>query len=349
MLVNGRRHIAYSPVRDILFRGTYSQAVRAPNVTELFAGRAGAFFFITDPCGIDQVGSGSSTRQANCNAALTALGINPATFDPADDPFSPQNASVEGTSGGNRDLKEETAKTWTAGLVLRPRFIPGLNLAFDWYDIKLKDAINTPTANELVNLCYDQPTLDNVYCDSIARSTVTGYINEFALSPENVASFDTEGLDVALNYRFAPFQNFGSFNLKVNANYLHKLQFIATPGASVDNQRELANRPKYSATGDLTWTKGAVTLNYGINWFSKTRRFTRAVTNANPDRVAPEFIFFKEYWDHQVQAAFDVDNKYNFYLGVNNLLDTKPDVGAIGYPNSAVGRFFYAGVRLKAF
>ena len=339
----------YSPVKDILFRGTYSQAVRAPNVTELFSGASGGFFFITDPCGIDQVTSGSASRAANCAAALSAIGIDPDTFDPAGDATSPQNSSIQGTVSGNRNLREETARTWTAGLVLRPRFIPGLNLAFDWYDIKLKDAVNTPTANELVNLCYDQPSLDNVYCDSISRSTVTGYVNEFALTPENVASFDTEGLDVAFNYRFAPFSNLGSFNLKVNANYLHKLQFIATPGAEIDNQRELANRPKYSATGDLTWTNGPLTLNYGVNWFSKTRRFTRGVTEANPDRVAPEYIWYKEFWEHQVQAALDIDGRFNAYFGVNNLFDTKPDVGIAGYPNSAVGRFFYTGVRIKAF
>lgn len=339
----------YSPVRDILFRGTYSQAVRAPNVTELFSGASGGFFFITDPCGIDQVTSGSGSRAANCATALNAVGIDPATFDPANDPTSPQNASIQGTVSGNRNLQEETAKTWTAGLVLRPRFIPGLNLALDWYDIKLEDAISTPTANELVNLCYDQPSLDNVYCDAVGRSSVTGYVNDFSLTPENVASFDTEGLDVALNYRFAPFANMGSFNFKVNANYLHKLQFIATPGAEVDNQRELAGRPKYSATSDLTWTRGPLTMNYGVNWFSKTRRFTRGTTEANPDRVAPEYIWFKEYWEHQAQAAYDIGGRFNIYFGVNNLLDTKPDVGAIGYPNSAVGRFFYTGVRIKAF
>lgn len=333
----------------MIFRGTYSQAVRAPNVTELFAGTSGGYEFITDPCGIDRLTSGTSTRAANCAAALTAIGIDPTTFDPADDPLSPQNSSILGSYGGNPDLQGETAKTWTAGLVLRPRFIPGLNLAFDWYDIKLENAVNTPTAQELVELCYDQPTLENVFCDAIGRNEDSGYIDDYRVGPENVASFDTEGLDVALNYRFAPIRNFGSFNLKINCNYLHKLEFIPTPGAEVDDDRTEANRPKYSATGDLTWTMGGLTLNYGINWSSKTRRFAKEVTDANPDRVAPEYIWYKEYWEHQAQIAYDVDERMNLYFGVNNLLDTKPSVGIAGYPQSAVGRFFYAGVRFKAF
>src|SRR5690606_16269680 len=40
----------YAPVADIRFRGTYSQAVRAPNITELFSPVNGTYSFIDDPC-----------------------------------------------------------------------------------------------------------------------------------------------------------------------------------------------------------------------------------------------------------------------------------------------------------
>lgn len=348
--VNG----VYAPVRDLTFRGTYSQAVRAPNITELFQGAQGGFFFITDPCGIDQVTGGSSTRQANCAAALTALDIDPATFDPANDPTSPQGSSIQGLTGGNPDLKEETAKTWTAGMVLRPRFLPGLNLAFDWYDIKIRDAINTPTATELVTLCYDQPTLDNVYCDALSRSPITGYIDDFRVGPENVANFDTEGLDITLNYRFRPSADLGTFNLKINGNYTHKIEFIPTPGAEVDDDLGETNRPKYSANADLTWTKGPLTINYGVNWFSRTWRVVSNLPvsdliEANPDIVEGKYRKYKEYWNHQAQVSYDLGGRMNIYAGVDNLFDTKPAVAGAGYPVSAVGRFLYVGVRLKPF
>ena len=64
---------------------------------------------------------------------------------------------TEGTFGGNRELSEETATTWTAGLVLRPEFAPGLTVALDWYDIDIEDAINTPEAQEVAQLCVDNP------------------------------------------------------------------------------------------------------------------------------------------------------------------------------------------------
>jgi outer membrane receptor protein involved in Fe transport len=117
----------------------------------------------------------------------------------------------------------------------------------------------------------------------------------------------------------------------------------------VDNDRSEANRPKFSASTDLTWTKGPLTLNYGINWHSKTRRFATEITDQDPDRVEARYLWLKEFWDHQVQVAYNVDRRMTIYAGVNNLLDTKGSVGLAGFPNSATGRFLYVGVRLKPF
>lgn len=345
--VNG----SYSPVRDITFRGTYSEAVRAPNITELFAGGSGTYEFINDPCGVDRLSEGTQYRAANCTAALTALGINPATFDPANDFTSPQNSSLLGFQGGNRTLTEETAKTWTAGVVLRPSFVPGFSLSADWYDIRLKQAIQYSTAQDVVDLCVDQPDLNNIYCSVVQRNATNGYISFFTIIPENVASFETAGLDVSLNYRVAPFDNLGTFNISLQGNYLNKLQFVPTAGADPEN--ELASSvypaPKFSAMFDLGWTQGPVTVNYGINWWSKTRRVTREQEAANPDYVASEYIWYKEKWEHEMYVSYDVDDRFSIYAGVNNLFDTKPDVGATAYPISAVGRSFFLGAKAKLF
>jgi hypothetical protein len=59
------------------------------------------------------------------------------------------------------------SRTWTAGVVLTPRFVPGLQVSFDWYDIKLKQAINTVEAQQLAELCVDQPTINNQFCSAI--------------------------------------------------------------------------------------------------------------------------------------------------------------------------------------
>lgn len=338
----------YSPVRDVTFRGTWSEAVRAPNIAELFNPRSGTFAFIDDPCDPSNLDEGAAIREANCLAVLQGLGLTAeeiANFSPATDPE--QSTSQPGLVGGNPNLREETARTWTAGVILRPRFLPGFSAAIDWYDIRLEDAVNTATVSELAALCVDQPSLDNVFCEAITRDPETGFISTFVLGPQNVAEFETAGLDVTLNYRFEPALGWGTFNFNLKGGYLDKLTFIATPGADVNDDRGEIGAPKYVANADLTWTKDNWTLNYGLSWTSKVNRFTFEQIRGNPDIAAPEFLRIKERWEHDIFASVDVDDRFTFYGGVNNLFDQKPEVATFsGLPVSPLGRFFYFGARV---
>ena len=334
----------YAPVRDISFRATYSQAVRAPNIAELFAPAGSSYNFIVDPCDTSETNNGTSNREANCAALLTALGVDPTTFSPSSTPQA--SVFTEGLAGGNPNLSEETAKTWTAGLVLRPSFLPGFSLSADWYDIRIEDAINTPEAEELADLCVDQPSLDNQFCPGITRDPDTGYIVGFNVMPANVASFRTAGLDVSLGYRFRT-ASLGSFSLSLVGNYLDRLEFFASPGATLNSDRGEIYAPEYSATFDLSWQQGPVTIAYGINWFSKTDRFTAEDLAGDPDYSDPRFFKVKEKWEHEIQLGFDVGDRFNFYAGVTNLFDEKPAFGYSSYPVSALGRYFYSGVKVS--
>ena len=198
----------YAPVRDVTFRGSYGQAVRAPNISELFQPRFSSSNFFTDPCTPDQIKLGTQYRPANCAATLAAVG---ATSTSA----LQTGAFVNGVQSGNTGLRAETARTWTAGVVLRPSFLGGFTASFDWYDIRLKDAINQVTPSDLANLCVDQQTTANPFCAAITRANaayftsnptaaglgfVVGSIVNYQVSPQNVASFSTAGLDMNLDY-----------------------------------------------------------------------------------------------------------------------------------------------------
>src|SRR4029453_2095881 len=166
-----------------------------------------------------------------------------------------------------------------------------LTLRADWYDIKLKNAINTVTPEQVAQLCVDQPTLQNQFCGLIVRTptaTTTadvGNITSFTVVPQNVASFATSGLDINFNYRLDA-GSLGRFNLRVVGNYLNKLEFFGTPGADVTNTRGETYAPKYTVNSDLTWQLGKVTLNYGLSWFDKTLRYSNQTVAGNPDIVA---------------------------------------------------------------
>ncbi|RYD66482.1 MAG: TonB-dependent receptor [Sphingomonadales bacterium] len=337
----------YAPIPDIRFRGTYSQAVRAPNITELFSPVNGTYSFIDDPCDPTNLAEGTSYRVANCTAALTAAGLTPAqiaAFTPTTTPAA--TASLPGRAGGNRNLREETAKTWTVGVVLQPSFIPRLSITADWFNIRLENAVRNPTAQEIAELCVDQPTLANAFCGLVTRSPTTGFVSDYLITPQNVAAFETAGLDVTVRYNI-PTDNWGTFGINVTANYLDKLSFVPTPGADVENSKRTTFAPEYSGQLDLTWAKDGVMLNYGLAYFSETRRFTADQIRANPNYAEPRYFFYRDKFEHDLQLAIDVNDKFRFYGGVNNFTNEKGDAGSASYPYSAIGRYFYAGAKVR--
>ena len=334
----------WAPVRDITFRGSYGQSVRAPNIGELFAPVSGSSNFFTDPCYPEQRGNGTSFRQANCAALIAQYGNTLGNFT-ADN--NPNAASlIPGSQRGNPDLTEETARTWTAGVVLRPSFLPGLSIAADWYDIRLRNAVNAADPQTIAQLCVDQPTLDNVYCAAISRQQGTGYISGFVRQPQNVAAFRTAGLDLNISYVLHT-AGAGTFDIRFVGGYLHRLEQIATPGANVEDQVDQAGRPKFNFVFSPTWTAGPVTLSYNLRWFDRTRRFARLTTDQNPDYAPENLLRYHELWQHDVQVEYRANRQFALYGGVNNLTGQKPDEDSYDYPAPSLGRYLYVGAKVR--
>lgn len=335
----------WAPVRDISFRGSYGRSVRAPNIGEIFRPQTGTSNFFSDPCYVGNRGNGTAFRAANCQTLIGGLGGNLASFTAANNP----NATIfiPGTVQGNPDLRAEVARTWTAGVVLRPRFVPNLSIAVDWYDIRLRDAINQPDANIIAELCVDQPSLDNPYCRSISRQQGTGFINGFVVQPQNVAAFRTSGLEVNAAWRIDTAQ-LGRFDLRLVGGYLATLEQVATPGAAVENNVDALFRPRFNAAFSPTWSMDAVTLSYNLRWQNGVRRYGRFDTNDNPSFVDPRYFRYKALWQHDVQVEIAASERFSFYGGVNNLADQKPDIGfETNVPISPLGRYLYAGAKVN--
>jgi iron complex outermembrane recepter protein len=347
----------WSPVKDIRFRGSYSQAVRAPNIGELFQPRSGTFLFVTDPCDFRRVNDGTSTRRANCTALLTGLGLSAAqiaAFSPSTD--AQNTTSRSGVTSGNRNLREETATTWTAGVVLQPSFIPRLVVTFDWYNIRIKGAVNTPTATELAELCVDQPTINNVFCQNVFRAQGTGFVlgdsNDpqrrigFSVQPQNVAAFRTSGADFTVRYAI-PTARIGKFDFSLVGGYLDKISFVPSLGAAARDDTLRRQNPRWRGSLSADWTLDGFSLGYAFTYFSKTRRFTAEQLAANPDIAAPEFLFYKELAQHDFRASYKVGDRFQLFAGVNNAFDQLPDFDQLSYPGSGVGRFIYAGAKIS--
>ncbi len=335
----------YAPIRDISIRGSYGRSVRAPNIGEIFRPLTGTSNYFVDPCYVANRSLGTQYRAANCAALIAGFGGNPATFTAASNP----NATIfiPGSVEGNPDLRAEVARTWTAGTVLRPSFVPGLSVALDWYDIRIRNAIINPDPNGYAVACVDQPTLDNVFCGQIAREQGTGFITGYAISYQNVAVFRTAGAELNISYRFAT-AHAGTFDVRFVGGYLNRLEQVATPGAVVENNVDQIFRPKYNFTFSPTWINGPLTLSYNLRWQDGVRRFSRNDSDNTPNLVDPRYFRYKELWQHDLQAQVAVGDDFSLYGGVNNLTGQKPDIGIeTNVPISPVGRFLYLGAKLR--
>ena len=348
----------WAPVKDIRFRGSYARAVRAPNIGELFRPASGGFDFVSDPCDALRLNDGTSFRTANCRTILSGLGLTPAqiaSFSPSTD--AQNTTSRRGVTGGNAKLLPETAKTWTAGVVLQPSFVPGLTMTLDWYDIRISGAINTPTATEVAELCVDQPTATNVFCQSIFRAQGTGFVlgdgNDparrigYSVLPQNVAGFLTSGADASLRYKFQPKADVGEFTFNLTVGYLKSYNFTPSIGADPEDDYLQAYTPRWRGSFAMDWEKGGFNLGYTLSFQSRTARFEPQQLIANPDLSDPKFFNYKRLWDHNVRVSYDVNDQFQFYGGVNNLGNQKPDFADFQYPISAIGRSFFVGVKAK--
>jgi len=160
---------SWTPVSDSFrIRSSFSVAVRAPNIDELFSPTQGAFFRPVDPCDVAEINalidSGDPrgpVRQANC----LADGIPPTYTDPL-------TARFVGETSGNPALTEEEAETFSVGFIFQPQFLEGLSVSVDYWDITIDDAIDAPSGQSIVDGCYDSAVFPgNQFCDLVGRNT----------------------------------------------------------------------------------------------------------------------------------------------------------------------------------
>jgi outer membrane receptor protein involved in Fe transport len=195
---------SWAPVRDLKFRGAYNHAVRAPNIAELFTPvTVGLVALTTDPCAL-----GAPVGNANLTAVCIAQGAPAGTIGGIPQPISGQ---ANQSTGGNLALRPETAKTWTVGAVIRPRFLPGLSASVDYYNIKVTQAITLPAAGDVISLCFANITAASATdpnCTGIRRNPVTGGLSGSPATTlglprqlSNHGILATDGIDFTLDYR----------------------------------------------------------------------------------------------------------------------------------------------------
>ena len=360
-----------APIPDILARASYNRAVRAPNVVELFATQAVGLGGTVDPCAGPAVGglvNGNTAAQC-ANTGVTAAQFGFITPNPANQ----YNALI----GGNPELSPETADTYTFGLLVKPRWIPGLNVSVDYFDIKIKDLIGIVPFQAVMNNCLT--TGSSTTCSLIHRQpgngslwlTPAGFVSTTNI---NIGGLRTKGIDVNGNYSHR-MGGFGTLNVNLVGTWLKDLitDTGLRPGLTgLDGKYNCAKfYGNTCGTPSPAWRHSlrvGFTLPNGLGVSGRWRYFSSVkLDTLSTDQdlhlgtptAAPANakISAQSYFDLALSAR--VADKFNFRIGANNILDKQPPIvgGEVSnaplgngntYPQvyDALGRFLFAGVTI---
>ncbi|MEX2962898.1 TonB-dependent receptor plug domain-containing protein [Microbulbifer sp. TYP-18] len=219
--------IDYAPIEQLRFRATYSEGFRAPGLDDLFLPPTQSAETYTDPC-INWGQSSNPILRANCAA------------DGLPEDFELGSSQATGLFGGNEDLEEETSDSWTVGIVWTPTFVEDLSFTLDYFDISIDDAIGTFNTNTIARTCYNSPNFSSPSCDLITgaqavgvrplptspRRAIDGTIAGQLLNAQNIATFETSGVDLGMDYStdLGP----GVFTFSGSATWLDEWKYQAS-------------------------------------------------------------------------------------------------------------------------
>ena len=347
----------YAPISDIRFRFNYSQSVRAPTLGDLYSSSSTNYASVDDPCDVNFINKGKSTRPANCAAA----GV-PAGFE---DTLT-RSSTLQILSGGNPNLKAEKSRSMTYGVILQPRFVPGLAITVDYYDIKITRVISSVDAQTILNGCYDGADLNNSFCQLINPRNADGSFQQPALlqSSLNFSAERAKGIDVDVSYN----HNFDPDN-KVALRFLGTYDRERTDFPYIDDPTE-PDRAKgelgfptfqFNVQADYTFKK--FTLGYTLRYLGKqsitdyeTQHEVAGLPGTPYDPYYADRVNYPSVIYHDVRAALEVNSKFSLYGGVDNVTNKMPPLGMLangtGYNGfdtiyDNIGRFMYVGVHVK--
>ena len=324
-----------TPLDGLRLRITRSRDIRAPNLADLYSPAVAVNSQFSNP-----------------------FGGNPA----------PQVTGVQQRTIGNPTLRPEIGQNLEAGVVYSPRFIPGLRLSFDYFDIKLRDAISVPGGQTIINLCFEGNQtfcgLDNYKLTGAPGSADPPYVN---VRPFNLASLTTRGFDIEASYRknLEELGLFGTLTLRGLAT--KTIKFTANPGISGQAIQQLAGNnnanaiapgnvgvAKWKAFLQQSYQLGKVQLTVIERIISSGKINPAAVvcqagscpaTTLNNPTTNFNYVPGRTYLD--LGLTFDLTDQISLFAKVDNATNKlQPRFGSDSlYDN--IGRKYQGGVRVN--
>lgn len=330
----------WQPIDDIRLRATRSRDIRAPNLNELFQ-------------------AGTANTSTVTNPFFPGVGPGTGTYG--------SSLSYLGTITGNLDLRPEKADSWNVGAVFTPRFIPGFSVSVDYFDIKVKQAIDSLSADDIVNRCFEGLA---DFCAAITPDPANPSRVLISRQPVNFSSLVMRGVDLEAAYRM-PLAG-GNFTLRgLATRYIDNIVTTGVPGFVPLNS--VGTLGVGTGTQSITpkWIY-RFTASYDTEDFSLTAT-ARGVSDGRYDATGIECGTscpistnqFPTYEDNSIDGATYVDlnatfkfdamakGDAEFFVNVTNVFDADPillpetGLAANSTYSDLLGRSFRVGVRFK--
>jgi len=313
---------------DIRFRTTYSRDFRSPSVNDLY----------------------STPLIANG----TVIRDSVQTINGAPNPNYQGSPTIQTLSGGNPKLRPETAKTFTYGIVLSPRFIPGFTTSVDYYNINMGNALTSFSPQNVVDNCAAGSAL---FCSGITRNAA-GVITVVQSSQFNAQTLKVSGVDFEAAYAFDLKDVWdeleGSLSIGGLASYAEHITTTAN-NITQENAGFLTggnSLPNWRTVTSLVYNNGPLTVR--LLWdYTGAGRYSPTLKTAAD--IFPYHFDGRSLFD--LSAQYQLTDSFQVYGKINNLLNTNPPLIAnngvlkeLGdssslYPEFDLGRVFGIGVR----
>jgi outer membrane receptor protein involved in Fe transport len=346
-----------APIPDIEFRGNFTRSFRSPAITELFLPKVNTFTSVPDLCQPSQRNGGPApaVRAANCAAFIAAF---PGTDFNSPDPAS--TASVSAQSGGNPNLDNEEADSFSYGVILRPTFIPRLSITADYISISLNKPISNLSIGQIASGCFDNPNFNksdpsngNIFCEQINYGP-NGRVQGDPQNPAvrsgfvNGNNIKFNGIQGTIGYNFPLFR--GDFTIGGDMLYLRR-RLVDITGVAPSRSDGTIDDPEFSGQMRFRYAQDnfgvTTTVSYtGEQLFS---RLNREPGVAGSGRDARWLDKLNDYITISGGVFVDATEDFRITLSVTNLLNRQGqkyfgELHPSSY-NDLIGRRFKLSVR----
>jgi iron complex outermembrane recepter protein len=362
----------WRPINELLFRGSYQRAVRAPNIAELFSPPQGAQLAIgTPPAALGDPCDVRSSARTGANGAQVATlcvaqGIPAASIGT----YQFQTTATGQVIPGSLSITPEKADTFNAGFVFNaPRnggVFGDFSVSVDYYNIKIKNVISAVPGLTVLSGCYNldgsNPSYSatNANCALISRDA-NGQLVQVTTPFKNLGSLKTDGIEIQVRWAVpAPFLGGDSSKLYVDTaiGYLNNYKVQLLPGGPFLNYTGISNgsanessvppraTPKWKALTTFGYRSDGGT--FGLRW--KFQNPLADVSKVNtPTNVAVGVPAYST-WD--LFGSIKVNKNFELRGGITNLFDKGLPVVASNQTSTdtalydVIGRSFYVGVKV---